>query len=51
MFNGQSPTEFQKARLCIVCHREAVIFTDELSLREYAISTMCQNCQDNVFKE
>lgn len=50
MFNGQSPTEFQKARLCIICNEEAIIFTDEISLKEYTISTMCQKCQDDTFK-
>ena len=50
MFNGQSPTEFQKVRLCIICNGLAIIFTDEISLKEYTISTMCQACQDNTFK-
>lgn len=26
-------------------------FTDELSVKEYAISGMCQNCQDGIFGE
>ena len=50
LFNGQSPTEFQKLRLCILCEGEAIVFTDDLSLKEYAISTMCQKCQNGVFK-
>jgi len=50
LFNGQSPTELQKLRLCILCEGEAIVFTDDLSLKEYAISTMCQKCQNGVFK-
>ena len=50
LFNGKSPTEFQKLRLCILCEGEAIVFTDDLSLKEYAISTMCQKCQNGVFK-
>ena len=31
LFNGQSPTELQKLRLCILCEGEAIVFTDDLS--------------------
>ena len=50
LFNGKSPTEFQKLRVCIMCEDDAIVFSDELSLREYTISTMCQKCQNGVFK-
>lgn len=37
----------------IGCGRENVgdEFRDEVSRREYAISGLCQKCQDDVFKE
>lgn len=34
---------------CPTCGGEAKEFDDGLSLREYGISGMCQNCQDAVF--
>jgi len=33
----------------IGCGRPATKFKDELSLKEYTISGLCQNCQDQVF--
>lgn len=37
------------SRSCMLCNQDAVEFRDELSRREYAISGMCQKCQDKVF--
>lgn len=34
---------------CAHCGGEAELFADELSKREYRISGLCQNCQNNVF--
>jgi len=37
---------------CIACDAEgikATSFRDDLSKKEYAISAMCQSCQDDVF--
>ena len=34
---------------CVTCGGEARIFRDDLSRKEYAISAMCQDCQDKVF--
>lgn len=36
---------------CIDCGAEAKIFRDEISLRKFNISGLCQKCQDEVFKE
>lgn len=33
------------------CNVNEVGFTDNLSVQEYYISGMCQNCQDFVFKQ
>jgi hypothetical protein len=37
--------------LCPTCGEPIAGFRDELSLREYKISGMCQACQDSVFGE
>ena len=34
---------------CVTCSGPAVEFNDSLSRKEYAISGMCQVCQDQVF--
>ena len=37
---------------CVSCDTENIIatsFTDDLSRKEYAISGLCQSCQDDVF--
>ena len=34
---------------CMTCSGDADTFTDELSVKEYRISGMCQSCQDKVF--
>tara|TARA_A100001201_G_scaffold143250_1_gene144109 strand:+ start:290 stop:532 length:243 start_codon:yes stop_codon:yes gene_type:complete len=39
------------AQLCVMCENPNLNFIDTLSEREYKISGMCQNCQDNYFKE
>jgi hypothetical protein len=38
------------ARRCPLCKDVITGFRDALSKREYEISGMCQNCQDEVFK-
>jgi hypothetical protein len=46
--------KFQENRqkgLCAFCGKEPGTFTDELSKKEHAISGLCQECQDAVFKE
>ena len=34
---------------CVVCHKPATTFKDEISKREYTISGLCQECQDKTF--
>ena len=34
---------------CPLCGQSAVSFRDELSVKEYRISGLCQSCQDSVF--
>jgi len=44
------PTEI-KAQRCVTCGEPATTFKDEVSRKEYAISGMCQSCQDDTFTE
>ena len=34
---------------CPICHNKIGEFRDELSKKEYEISGMCQDCQDEFF--
>jgi hypothetical protein len=39
--------------VCVLCHTEGIeisSFTDDLSVKEYQISGMCQVCQDNIWE-
>jgi hypothetical protein len=36
---------------CPLCRKTITSFRDLLSEREYAISGMCQSCQDDIFNE
>lgn len=49
---GKSQTEAMKKKECVFCHAEIKPedFRDELSRKEYAISGICQKCQDEVFE-
>ena len=42
--------ELVDARKCPTCEQEIGEFRDELSLREFRISGMCQSCQDGFFE-
>ena len=35
---------------CVLCGREAKEFRDTISEKEYALSGMCQHCQDEMFE-
>lgn len=35
--------------LCVQCEKEAKEFRNDISRKEYRISGMCQNCQDEFF--
>lgn len=48
---GKNRTETIMNGHCMTCNNEFIAdnFRDELSEKEYSISGMCQECQDNVF--
>ena len=46
---GKNRVETIANQRCMTCGNTDLSFRDELSKREYAISGMCQDCQDSVF--
>lgn len=36
---------------CVVCNNEIDGFRDNLSIKEWTISGLCQKCQDSVFED
>jgi len=53
IFNGKDRVTCIKEGTCITCDEaqglKATSFRDDVSRKEYAISAMCQSCQDDVF--
>jgi uncharacterized CHY-type Zn-finger protein len=39
----------QKQKICVACRKQITGFRDTLSEKEYTISGLCQECQDEVF--
>jgi len=50
-FFGRSVSLAKAGNQCVCCGKSATEFRDEISKREYQISTLCQTCQDKVFVE
>lgn len=48
-FIGKDRVKTITSNKCVTCMGDADTFTDDLSKREYAISGMCQTCQDKIF--
>ena len=36
---------------CVLCAADASTFKDDISAKEYTISGLCQECQDEAFDE
>ena len=53
IFNGKDRVTCISEGICITCDEardlKATSFRDDISRKEYAISAMCQSCQDDVF--
>ena len=53
IFNGKDRVEVIASGDCLTCDEardlKATSFRDDVSRKEYAISGMCQSCQDDVF--
>ena len=48
---GRSPSLAKATGQCVKCGEFNLEFNDELSRREYEISSLCQCCQDQLFDE
>ena len=48
---GMSQTKAKEKKVCPFCHKtiNTEDFKDELSIKEYKISGLCQKCQDKTF--
>lgn len=48
---GNDRKENIEQNICVFCHKEGDItnFNENLSLREFSISRICQDCQYKVF--
>ena len=46
---GRTATEAIAQHVCVICGKPIEGFKDVLSRREYRISGMCQECQDETF--
>jgi len=47
---GMTLSEAIEKRICPFCKQKIGPFQDALSEKEYAISGLCQKCQDEIFK-
>ena len=50
-FFGRSVSLAKAGNQCVCCGKAATEFRDEISKREYQISSLCQHCQDEVFAQ
>jgi len=48
---GRTRTASINNDICVMCGKAVGQFRDNLSLKEYTISGMCQVCQDGFFGE
>ena len=51
IFFGRSVSLAKAGNQCVCCGKGATEFRDEISKREYQITSLCQKCQDEVFTE
>ena len=48
---GMSQTKAKEKKVCPFCHKPINVedFRDELSIKEFRMSGLCQKCQDDTF--
>jgi len=46
---GKAVDKCAEQAICVFCHKPVTGFRDSLSRKEYSISGLCQECQDEVF--
>jgi hypothetical protein len=49
VLTNEKHSECLRKSICTFCGKEAKVFRDALSKKEYQISGFCQTCQDKVF--
>jgi len=49
--SGRKRVDSIRENICTWCGKPATEFIDSISSDEYAISGMCQTCQDKTFSE
>ncbi len=47
---GEQPADALKENRCVNCKKPVTDFRDEVSEKEYRISALCQECQDEIFE-
>lgn len=47
---GKTSKEAEEEKKCLYCGKKIKEFRDELSIKEYNITGMCQKCQDEMFE-
>ena len=46
---GRIISDSHNNKKCVTCGKKITKFKDDLSVKEYDISGMCQKCQDEMF--
>jgi uncharacterized CHY-type Zn-finger protein len=46
---GRTISDSHNDKKCVTCGKKITKFKDDLSVKEYDISGMCQKCQDETF--
>ena len=47
--SGRDRRKFIQKDICIDCKKPAILFDDDISLKEYSISGLCQTCQNEIW--
>jgi len=47
---GRSRKQSILNRICLQCGKDAKMFKDDISKKEFGLSGFCQNCQDDFFE-
>jgi len=48
-FFGIKRTDAHRTSTCVLCKGDVNYFRNEISRKEFAISSICQHCQDKIF--
>jgi len=48
---GRTILDAKTQNICLKCGKQVGKFKDDISVREFGITGICQRCQDNIFGE